>query len=41
MADHRVSRRYAAALFATASKHNSVTAVEDDLNLSGLGSAFP
>ena len=32
MADHRVSRRYAAALFATASKHNSVTAVEDDLN---------
>lgn len=32
MADHRVARRYAAALFATASKHNSVAAVEDDLN---------
>lgn len=32
MADHRVARRYAAALFATASKHNSVKAVEGDLD---------
>ena len=32
MADHRVSRRYAQALFVTAQKHDMVTSVEDDLN---------
>lgn len=32
MADSRVARRYAAALFATAAKHNSVKAVEEDLH---------
>ena len=32
MADHRVSRRYAQALYITAAKHDTVLSVEDDLN---------
>jgi len=32
MADHKVARRYAQALFATALKYDVVTSVEDDLN---------
>ncbi len=33
MADHRVCRRYAQALFTTAQAHDTVLSVEDDLNL--------
>ena len=33
MADHRVCRRYAQALFTTAQKHDTIMSVEDDLNL--------
>ena len=33
MADHRVARRYAFALFATALKYDVVSSVEDDLNV--------